>query len=96
MTLEQHQEEVKELQKLEQQLVELIATIGNEFLRDKFLDWQIQRKKLKEGDVITVLSRMIIDLDNKIQNTNYNNGEHLAWDKDDIRCVKRTLQLFND
>lgn len=42
------------------------------------------------------LSEMIADLDNKVQNTDYDDGEHLAWDKDDIRCIQRTLQLLND
>ena len=38
----QHKEEA-ELNKLEQQLIELIANIGDELLRDKFLEWQQQR-----------------------------------------------------
>ncbi len=39
----QHKEEVAELNKLEQLLIELIANAGNERLRDKFLEWQKQR-----------------------------------------------------
>ena len=49
MTLEEHQEEVKELQKLEQHLIELIGQIGNDILREKFLEWQKQRNKCNEG-----------------------------------------------
>ena len=38
-----HKEEFIKLNKLEQHLIELIANIGNEILRDKFLEWQQQR-----------------------------------------------------
>ena len=53
-------------------------------------------KALGLYDVSTRLSQMITELDNKVMNTTYDDGEHLAWDKDDIRCMQRTLQLLND
>ena len=53
-------------------------------------------KALGLYDVSTRLSQMITDLDNKTMNTNYDDGEHLAWDKDDIRCMQRTLQILNE
>ena len=53
-------------------------------------------KALTLYGVSTRLSQMITDIDNKTMNTTYDDGEHLAWDKDDIRCIQRTLQLLNE
>ena len=57
---------------------------------------QAKLKLLGIANVSTRLSQMITELDNKTMNTTYDDGEHLAWDKDDIRCMQRTLQLLND
>ena len=49
MNREEHEKEVKSLEQLEHQLIELISNIGNDELRSKFLKWQKQRAKCNEG-----------------------------------------------
>lgn len=55
MTIEQHENEVDQLKKLEQELIELIAQTDNGPLITKFLKWQEQRNKCNQGfnDIIS-------------------------------------------
>jgi hypothetical protein len=43
-----HKNQVKELKKLESELVRMIAETNNDVLIDKFLDWQNQRIRCNE------------------------------------------------
>ena len=47
-------------------------------------------------DVSTRLSLMITKLDNKIENTEYDSVFNRDCDIDDLRCLKRTLEIFNE
>lgn len=53
-------------------------------------------KKLNISDVITRLSKMIDELDNKIINTDYDTIFNKDCDEDDLRCLKRTLGIFRE
>ena len=48
------------------------------------------------ADVSTRLSLMITKLDNKIENTEYDSVFNRDCDIDDLRCLKRTLEIFNE
>lgn len=39
----EHKKEVKKLNKLEKELIEIISNINNELLLDKFIEWQKQK-----------------------------------------------------
>lgn len=78
--------------------------------RLKRYNFQIRNKMNKENktldkpqngndsiaDVITRLSKMIDELDSKIQNTDYDTIFNKDCDKDDLRCIKKTLDIFQD
>lgn len=55
-----------------------------------------ENPKLGICDVITRLSKMIDELDSKIQNTDYDTIFNKDCDEDDLRCIKRTLDIFQD
>lgn len=49
MSTEQHIKEVEKFNKLENELIEMIAEIGNEKLMQKFQEWQDQRHICNKG-----------------------------------------------
>jgi hypothetical protein len=51
---------------------------------------------LRQTDVSTRLSLMIDELDNKLQNTEYDSIFNRDCDEDDLRCLKRTLEIFKE
>jgi len=55
-----------------------------------------QKHKLNISDVIARLSKMIDEFDNKIQNIEYNTIFNKECDEDDLRCLKRTMGIFQD
>lgn len=49
-----HKNQVKELEKIESELVKMIAETNNDALMEKFLDWQNQRTRCNEAYVATL------------------------------------------
>lgn len=49
-----HKNQVKELEKIESELVNMIAKTNNDDLMEKFLDWQNQRIRCNEAYVATI------------------------------------------
>lgn len=64
------------------------------------LDFIEELKRVKNNlvlaDVSARLSLMITQLDNKIENTEYNTIFNRDCDLDDLRCLKRTLEIFTE
>jgi hypothetical protein len=55
-----------------------------------------ENSALNIADVSTRLSLMIDELDNKLQNTEYDSIFNRDCDEDDLRCLKRTLEIFKE
>jgi hypothetical protein len=55
-----------------------------------------ENSALNITDVSTRLSLMIDELDNKLQNTEYDSIFNRDCDEDDLRCLKRTLEIFKE
>jgi hypothetical protein len=55
-----------------------------------------QNSALNIVDVSTRLSLMIDELDNKLQNTEYDSIFNRDCDEGDLRCLKRTLEIFKE
>jgi hypothetical protein len=57
---------------------------------------KIENSALNIVDVSTRLSLMIDELDNKLQNTEYDSIFNRDCDEGDLRCLKRTLEIFKE
>jgi hypothetical protein len=57
---------------------------------------EAENSVLNIADVIRRLSLMIYELDNKLQNTEYDSIFNRDCDEDDLRCLKRTLEIFKE
>jgi hypothetical protein len=57
---------------------------------------EAQNSALNIADVSKRLSLIIDKLDNKLQNTEYDSIFNRDCDKDDLRCLKRTLEIFKE
>ena len=55
-----------------------------------------ENSALNITDVSTRLSLMIDELDNKLQNTEYDSIFNRDCDEGDLRCLKRTLEIFKE
>ena len=49
-----HKKQVKELEKIESELIKMITETNNDALIEKFLDWQNQRIRCNEAYVATL------------------------------------------